>query len=185
MSQITVECVTYDIVKMRIRKSSSVRWGIYRPDGMALTERPLKERPTKKTIKALLALKAVAGESEALESTPVRCLGCKTEFRAFIRDPRAFKPYCSDCSVWLKRTKLPKFMSVRYKGTHYTDAGQCSTAGVRGSGGEVFEIRFKNGKTIQTSNLWNNGTIPKAWRKQLPDNARVRSIDNPDSIKNK
>ena len=36
---------------------------------------------------------------------------------------------------------------------------------------EDFWIRFKDGHTITTNNLWCHGTIPEDFRNKLPDNA--------------
>lgn len=40
-----------------------------------------------------------------------------------------------------------------------------------GHSGRRFWIRFLDGRTITTNNLWYNGKIPDEFRDQLPDNA--------------
>lgn len=40
----------------------------------------------------------------------------------------------------------------------------------RGFGGDKFVIKFNNGKTVTTTNLWHNGTIPKELN--VKDNAK-------------
>lgn len=43
--------------------------------------------------------------------------------------------------------------------------------GGRGFGGQEFTIRFHNGRTIKTRNLWWLGDIPEEYWEALPDNA--------------
>ena len=40
-----------------------------------------------------------------------------------------------------------------------------------GFGGGCFWIRFKDGKTLTTNNLWYNGEVPSEFRSELPDTA--------------
>lgn len=40
-----------------------------------------------------------------------------------------------------------------------------------GFSGRRFWIRFKDGRTVTTNNLWHNGKIPEEFRDQLPDTA--------------
>lgn len=40
-----------------------------------------------------------------------------------------------------------------------------------GFGGRRFWIRYKDGHTVTTNNLWFNGEVPDEFKDQLPDNA--------------
>ena len=40
-----------------------------------------------------------------------------------------------------------------------------------GFDGKHFKIRFNNGVTYETNNLWHNGTVPKKFRDKLKNNA--------------
>lgn len=41
----------------------------------------------------------------------------------------------------------------------------------RGFHGDRFNIKFNDGRTVTSTNLWCGGAIPAAFREQLPDNA--------------
>ena len=60
---------------------------------------------------------------------------------------------------------------VRHKGVHYVIGNEKSTSCFRGFDGARFTIYFKDGRTVQTSNLWYQGTIPQGFRNILKDNA--------------
>lgn len=81
---------------------------------------------------------------------------------------------CFICDHWTKMVALhddPR--TVRIQGKQYTlgpeEAG--SSANMRGFGGLSFLIRFRNGRTVSSTNLWLNGEIPRRFRGRLPDNA--------------
>lgn len=42
----------------------------------------------------------------------------------------------------------------------------------RGFGGQRFEIAFFDGRTVVTTNLWHNGTVPEKYRDILKNNAK-------------
>ena len=44
--------------------------------------------------------------------------------------------------------------------------------GALGFGGRLFFIRFKDGRSATTRNLWEVGRIPEEYREALPDNAK-------------
>lgn len=61
---------------------------------------------------------------------------------------------------------------VRVNGTHYLIGDEnADPRGFRGFGGTRFYIRFNDGRLVQSTNLWCQGEIPKAYRDRLPDNA--------------
>ena len=47
-----------------------------------------------------------------------------------------------------------------------------------GCAGRRFWIRFNDGRTITTNNLWCQGTIPEDFRDKLPDNAEFYTPDH-------
>lgn len=59
---------------------------------------------------------------------------------------------------------------VRVGGKHYQIAPE-KQSGMRGFGGAKFLIRFFDGRSVETTNLWSQGTIPEHFRSRLPDNA--------------
>lgn len=59
--------------------------------------------------------------------------------------------------------------TARIDGVHY-HIGDDSQR-FRGFGGTQFLIEFNDGRRVRTTNLWCQGTIPKALRTELPDNA--------------
>jgi hypothetical protein len=60
---------------------------------------------------------------------------------------------------------------ARINGVHYSVGPEGVSEIGRGSGGVLFIIRFHDGRVIATRNLWCQGEIPVAWKKELPDNA--------------
>lgn len=62
--------------------------------------------------------------------------------------------------------------TVRAGGQHYF-IGPEDSRGMRGFDGAKVAVRFHDGRTVVTTNLWTNGTIPAALREQLPDNATL------------
>ena len=65
----------------------------------------------------------------------------------------------------------PKCVVV--KGTHYTIGPEDPNIRRqwRGFHGDRYVIRFLDGRTVTSTNLWCQGTIPLQYREQLPDNA--------------
>jgi hypothetical protein len=60
---------------------------------------------------------------------------------------------------------------VRINGVHYFIGDEGSKSSFRGFDGEKFRIKFNDGREVETTNLWYNGSIPKNYLKELPDNA--------------
>ena len=52
-------------------------------------------------------------------------------------------------------------------------------ASCKGFGGRKWHVRFFDGRTVVTDNLWHNGTVPDAFRAQLPDNATLEDAEAP------
>lgn len=70
---------------------------------------------------------------------------------------------------------------IKEKDEHIVINGECFCDGGNvdnpsyprflGHSGRRFWIRFKDGSTLTTNNLWYNGKIPDEFREQLPDTA--------------
>lgn len=77
---------------------------------------------------------------------------------------------CFHIDFWndlIPKKEDPK--SVRIDGEHYWLGN--NTDRWRGFGGREFKIKFHDGRIVETTNLWHNGTIPESFRDKLPDNA--------------
>ena len=65
-------------------------------------------------------------------------------------------------------------ITVRVEGEHYVFHPE-TTSNIIGHSGREFTAEFISGphagKTIKCSNVWNQGVIPDAYTKTLPDNA--------------
>lgn len=59
-------------------------------------------------------------------------------------------------------------------GEHYMlgDDNPNLPSSCKGFGGRRYRIEFFDGRTVPTSDLWHQGTIPPKWRERYPDNAR-------------
>jgi len=62
---------------------------------------------------------------------------------------------------------------VVVNGTHYTIGPEDSSIRRqwRGFHGDRYVIKFRDGRTVTSTNLWCQGTIPLQYRDELPDNA--------------
>jgi hypothetical protein len=100
------------------------------------------------------------------------------------RDPRRFmtsveheleqKKLCFTCDFWvghIERKNQPEVVIVH--GTHYRIGKEHPNTGnfMRGFSGSRFVIKFNDGRVVESTNLWCQGTIPGEFRKELPDNA--------------
>lgn len=80
---------------------------------------------------------------------------------------------CFTCIHWDRYVGRQRdSRSVRVKGVHYWIGPQTTAhPSVRGFGGASWTIRFHDGRVVQTTNLWCQGTISDHYRERLPDNA--------------
>ena len=64
-------------------------------------------------------------------------------------------------------------------GVHYVIGRENVAECIKGFGGNPWEVEFTSGphvgKTIRTTNLWHQGTIPDSYRDRLTPNAILRS----------
>lgn len=62
---------------------------------------------------------------------------------------------------------------VVVKGVHYIIGAEDPSIkrNWRGFGGDRYHIKFHDGRTVVSTNLWCQGPIPARFREQLPDNA--------------
>ena len=78
---------------------------------------------------------------------------------------------CFTCNHWMRLHRaLDQERNVRVNGKHYRIAPETGQ-GFRGFGGAGFEIVFHDGRSVKTTNLWHQGTIPERFHDLLPDNA--------------
>jgi len=81
------------------------------------------------------------------------------------------KQLCMNCEFWMgyvEEANNPS--SVRVNGHHYWIEKE-DDKGMRGYDGKPFLIKFKDGREVRTTNLWNQGQIPKLFKDRLVDNA--------------
>ncbi len=75
---------------------------------------------------------------------------------------------CFSCNLWTEHHELDKNRKFAViDGKHYV----ISNSGLKGMCGTTFTIRFFDGETVTTDNLWHQGTIPEHLRHLFPDNA--------------
>ncbi len=82
---------------------------------------------------------------------------------------------CFKCNFWREKvTKKDKPRVTRINGNHYAIGQEeySSWAEFRGFGGRKFVILFNDGRKVETTNLWHQGTIPEHFKERLPDNAK-------------
>jgi len=104
---------------------------------------------------------------------PPKCVRCETY------NPE-YGDWCRKClphQRWLQAiTQAWESDQVRVRGhlfeIHPPVSEGFSATGGRGFGGAEFKIKFKDGRTVVTQNLWSVGDIPEEYRNALPDNAK-------------
>ena len=99
------------------------------------------------------------------------CSQCHLVTDRFVKDS-----LCPDCSFWNEKLKVletpEKERVAIYKGVWY----EIRFIGFRdapsedlGHGGTKFEIAFKDGRLIETNDLWQVGVLPNYFKNLLPN----------------
>ncbi len=101
---------------------------------------------------------------------------CPSCGKPFIRD-LTLEAYldenCFDCSFWLKKIAISAEDEARrviVGGEHFMIRLE-ETGPFKGFGGRQFAVLFLDGRIVETSNLWHQGTVSEQFREMLPDNA--------------
>lgn len=83
---------------------------------------------------------------------------------------------CFKCYHWNRQLELNLNTNRDYAiidGQHYVIGPEHDDGGFRGFGGRKFIIEFNDGRIVETTNLWHQGTIPDGyWREKMQDNAK-------------
>lgn len=99
-----------------------------------------------------------------------KCIWCKHKF--YKRKYQPDNNLCQSCQHWADLAMNKDNQEVvRYKGQHYIVGEQ--EADYKGMGGQKFIIKFDDGRTIETDNLWHQGNIPESWLEILSNNATI------------
>lgn len=77
---------------------------------------------------------------------------------------------CFGCNHWTKLLRHAA-TSVRVNGHHYQMGVESAHPRDKGHAGARFVIRFHDGRTAITTNLWHQGEVPAHFAERLPDNA--------------
>lgn len=78
---------------------------------------------------------------------------------------------CFTCAYWTERAaEAHTSDSVRIDEKLYS-LGDENSKCERGFGGQYNKIKFKDGRIVETTNLWYNGEIPQHFKSILFDNA--------------
>ena len=106
--------------------------------------------------------------------------GQEEDISLFIhQDELEKKGVCFSCDLWQKRAnnyqKEDKYLHPIIDGVYYTIDDENSTSHFRGFGGYQFQIEFKDGHRVISTNLWCGGDVPEIWQSKLPNNARFEN----------
>ena len=77
---------------------------------------------------------------------------------------------CFTINFW-REIIAEKDKHIVINGECYCDGGENAPGAFHGFAGRRFWIRFKDGSTLTTNNLWYQGKIPDEFRPELPDTA--------------
>ena len=86
---------------------------------------------------------------------------------------------CHTCDYWMRRVNMVNSRTqVIVKGCMYQVGSEINDPhAFQGFGGRKFKIKFFDGRTVETSNLWCNGNIPEHFRDELKDNAKFEEVE--------
>lgn len=82
---------------------------------------------------------------------------------------------CFTCAHWLDAAAKPPEVVTGDWGIYGIGRSGVGPASARGFGGRRFTVRFFDGRTVTTDNLWSGGTIPERFRDRFTPNAEVIS----------
>ena len=91
---------------------------------------------------------------------------------------------CTTCAFWdehanTDRQAKPHQVFIA-EGSHYligeepTKAELLRYSSCYGYGGAEFRVKFHDGTTVVSHNVWCQGDIPDAWKSVMPDNATIQ-----------
>lgn len=105
----------------------------------------------------------------------MKCEVCGKEFeKSHWGEP--FNNICSsECfgkKIWIDRIKdRDDPHSVIVDHTAYWIGNENDKSSFKGFGGALWKIKFNDGRYVESTNLWHNGTILEEYWNDLPDNA--------------
>jgi hypothetical protein len=111
---------------------------------------------------------------------PHKCKVCKNNFSVRNYDEALARRLstvgvCHGCDIWMGYfldRRRPD--SAVIEGQQYTIGPK--NARFKGMGGNKVVIKFYDGRTVTTDNLWHNGKIPEIFKNIMPNNADVEAI---------
>lgn len=93
------------------------------------------------------------------------------------RERRLAEQVCGTCDFWRMRLRYhgePKPNHVVTDGwVCYSIGDGRGSASCRGFGGAKFTVRFHDGRTVETEDLWYGGIVPERFRDRFTPNAQV------------
>jgi hypothetical protein len=104
----------------------------------------------------------------------MKCKECKSEIQfkwnKGTNELLRINQLCFNCQFWWEKIAQADKL-IRVDGHCYRIPKPTVHEIFKGFGGAKFKIKFKDGRVIETDNLWHNGEIPAHFRDRLPDNA--------------
>lgn len=108
----------------------------------------------------------------------VQCVECGEAQEACygngIGDNMVKRSLCFACLFWIEYIECQHEPDqVIIAGKHYVigEENQQGNRRWRGYGGSPWMVRFHDGRSIRSTNLWFQGEIPERFRERMPDNA--------------
>lgn len=135
------------------------------------------ENDYKETAKKLLTLVETETEKTVLEDV-LKAKNCPVCGKLMVFNYRSDvidDCICRDCFTKEFWERVLDDKAIIVNGHCYHTADENTSSPFRGFGGTKFKIRFlKDGRTIETTNLWSQGEIPKEYA--VPDNAIMDAV---------
>lgn len=114
-------------------------------------------------------------EKNAISDEPCSCCGSpySTSYVKEVKEKLLHLKLCHTCNFWKELIEIKDQKNIcRIDGRHMMIGPKTNDpSNWKGCGGAKFTIE-KDGKLIETDNLWHQGEIPTRFLSELPDNAK-------------
>jgi hypothetical protein len=113
-------------------------------------------------------------EGECIQPEPCKCCGrlVSAHYVQDVKEEMIRKNLCFECNIWDEREVNENTMIVDEGMYTVHPMGSTGICGSKGFGGALFTF-IKDGKTIESDNVWFGGDVPPEWRHKFPNNASI------------
>jgi hypothetical protein len=175
--------MTEDAARQRVQKLGFVLWRQNDRWGVSLPGPDARLEESRRLVDTLPDTITAAEELKTIYGTGHDCKVCGEYEANRYMDTCAERlkkdQHCFNCDFWLEKVRWREqpthpahLQAAVVNGTHYLVHPKVTNPGWGcGFGGQLFTVRWHDGRTAESNNVWCQGRIPDRWRERLPDNA--------------